>query len=179
MKYYAVALLTLVSCSSPDVTPPKDGSTDTDGSQTDATDEKAPADTGPDAAIDPVTADCVAKINTYRTKVSAPPVTSKSSQIACAVSQATKGASDLADSGTTTFHKYFGQCSEKFQNECWYSVNDTAAVIDWCFAAFWAEGPPEAGINHYSVMSDPKLAEVACGLYHMPGGGYWMTNDYY
>ncbi len=175
--HHAAVLLTLVGCSSPDS--PPDGSTGTDGSgQTDASDAGTVGD-GSDGAIDPVTTDCVNKINTYRAKVLAPPVTSKSVQIACAVNQATKGASDLADSGTTTFHKYFGQCSEKYQNECWYSVNDPAAVIDWCFAAFWAEGPPEAGINHYSVMSDPKSTEVACGLYPMPNGGYWMTNDYY
>jgi len=126
-----------------------------------------------------VTNECIEKINVYRAKVGAPPVTSKSDQVACAADQAKKGALDLQDAGKTTFHKYFGQCTEKYQNECWYSVSDTSAVIDWCLDGFFKEGPPETGINHYSVMTDPKSTQVACGFFAMPGGGFWMTNDYY
>lgn len=145
-----------------------------DGSPTDAADA-APAD----ATWDSATTECIAKINAYRAKVGAPPVTSKDDEVSCALDQATKGAMDLADSGVTTFHKYFRQCSESYQNECWYSVSDPGAVMDWCLAAFWAEGPPDTGINHYSVMTDPRSTQVACALYAMPMGGYWMTNDYY
>jgi hypothetical protein len=153
-----------------------DASSDaSDGAPGDATDSGASDDGSADAA----TSECVAKINAYRAKLGSPPVTSRDDEIACALDQATKGAADLADSGTTTFHKYFGQCSEKYQNECWYSVSDISAVIDWCLAAFWAEGPPDTGLNHYSVMTDPKSTQVACALYAMPAGGYWMTNDFY
>jgi hypothetical protein len=146
----------------------------TDGPALDAQDASAT-----DASDDGPTSECVAKINAYRAKVSAPPLASKDDEVACALDQATKGAADLADSGTTTFHKYYGQCSESYQNECWYSVSDPSAVIDWCLAAFWAEGPPDTGINHYSVMTDPKSTKVACALYKMSQGGYWMTNDFY
>ena len=135
-----------------------------------------PSDASAEASV---TTDCIAKINAYRAMVAAPPVTSRDDEVACATDQATKGAMDLADSGMTVFHKYFGQCSEQYQNECWYSVDDPDAVITWCMNAFWQEGPPDTGINHYSVMTDPKSITVACGFYHMPAGGYWMTNDYY
>lgn len=173
MRWLPIALLA-VGCSSNDQSPPPDGSVSDSGSDASA---DAPANDASGEAS--VTSDCVTKINAYRAKVSAPPVASKSTEVACATDQATKGAGDLADSGTTVFHKYFGQCSESFQNECWYSVDDPEAVIDWCLDAFWQEGPPDTGINHYSVMSDPKSTQVACGLFHMPAGGYWMTNDYY
>jgi hypothetical protein len=150
-----------------------DGAAGADATASDVVEEST------DAPADGATTECIAKINAYRAKLSAPPVTSKDDEVACALDQATKGAEDLADSGVTKFHKYFHQCSESFQNECWYSVSDPSAVIDWCLAAFWAEGPPDTGINHYSVMTDPKSTQVACALYAMPRGGYWMTNDYY
>jgi len=158
-----------------------DGSVPDGAEGADAADAAASdvADAPTDAPADGPTSECVAKINAYRAKVSAPPVTSKDDEVSCALDQATKGAEDLADSGMTTFHRYFRQCSETFQNECWYSVSDPSAVIDWCLSAFWAEGPPDTGINHYSVMTDPKSTQVACALYAMPAGGYWMTNDYY
>ena len=56
-------------------------------------------------------------------------MTSRDDEVACATDQATKGAMDLADSRMTVFHKYSGQCSEQYQNECWYSVDDPDAVI--------------------------------------------------
>ena len=77
------------ACSSPDVTPPPDGST-TDGTLADASGNQD-ADAARDAgATDPIVAECVTKINAYRAKVSAPPVTSKTDQAACAVDQATQ-----------------------------------------------------------------------------------------
>ena len=97
----------------------------------------------------------------------------------CASDQARKGATDLKTTGKTVFHAYFGQCAENYQNECWYSADDPAAVIAWCLDAFWKEGPPETGINHYSVMTDPASTTMACGFFHMDGGGFWMTQDYY
>src|SRR5947209_3784470 len=115
-----------MGCSSPDA-PAPDGSTDS-SVQTDGKDDVV-SDAASDAGTDPVVTACIEKINAYRAKVSAPPVTSKSAQVPCAVDQATKGATDLADSGMTMFHKYYGQCSEKYQNECWYSVNDPSAVM--------------------------------------------------
>jgi hypothetical protein len=132
-----------------------------------------------DASDDSSATTCIAAINQYRAMVDAAPVTRKTDEEACATDQATKGAADLADSGTTTCHKYYGQCSESYQNECWYSVDDVAAVVAWCMSAFYAEGPPDSGINHYSVMTDPKSTRVACGFAHLAAGGYWMTNDYY
>jgi hypothetical protein len=173
----ALLLAALSACSS---SPPggDDGGQDAPGG--DATEDAPPSDAAADAGADDSSASaCIAAINHYRALVDAAPVTRKTDEEACAVDQATKGAADLADSGTTTFHKYFGQCSEAYQNECWYSVDDVAAVIQWCMDAFWAEGPPDSGINHYSVMVDPASTQVACGFARLDGGGYWMTNDFY
>jgi len=157
--------------------PSDDGGADATFDQSaDGEADAAPADVGDDGMS---ATTCIAAINQYRALVDAAPVTRKVDEEACAADQAMKGAADLADSGKTTFHKYFGQCSESYQNECWYSVDDVASVVAWCMSAFYAEGPPDSGINHYSVMTDPKSLEVACGFAHLSGGGYWMTNDYY
>ncbi len=122
---------------------------------------------------------CITKVNAYRAKVGAPPIARKVDQEVCAASQAQKGATDLKLTGKTVFHAYYGQCKEGYQNECWYSEDAPDAVIDWCLDAFWKEGPPETGINHYSVMTDPASTTMACGFFHMETGGYWMTQDYY
>jgi hypothetical protein len=177
---WVFALLSCAACSSSGDGAP---SGPTDASSNDAVPDSSDATSSDGLAdraeTDPVPIDCTAKINAYRAKVSAAPVTLFVDDVACAGDQAAKGAADLAATGKTTFHKYFGQCTETFQNECWYSVNDPDAVIDWCLDGFWKEGPPETGINHYSVMSDPKSTRVACALRPRVGGGYWMTNDYY
>lgn len=167
--------LLLAGCSSS--AQPDDGGSGTDATTTDvaieAANDSAIADAGTEASP------CIAAINQYRALVDAAPVVAKMDQEMCAADQAKKGAADLADSGMTTFHKYFGQCAETYQNECWYSVDDIPSVVAWCMKAFYDEGPPEAGINHYSVMTDPKSTKVACGFAHRTGGGYWMTNDFY
>jgi Cysteine-rich secretory protein family len=185
-RVIVLALLApLVACSS---------SSDGGGSGTDAADSGAlPTDSSAvdgdgqgDGAPDDAASDasalsdpCITKVNAYRATVGAPPLARNTDNEACAADQARKGATDLKTTGKTVFHAYFGQCKEGYQNECWYSADSPDAVIDWCLDAFWKEGPPETGINHYSVMADPASTTMACGFFHMEGGGYWMTQDYY
>ena len=154
-------------------------------------DAAAPADgadlgSAPDAAQvaawDPFRTNCLAQINAYRAKVGSAPLKLWTPQAnACADQQSHKGGDDFNASGKVTFHKYFGQCAEQYQNECWYSSSVATDMITWCNDAFFAEGPPPQGqLNHYSVMVNPKATAVACGLYPMPApnGGWWMTQDY-
>jgi hypothetical protein len=190
MHRHVIALaLALVGCSS------SSGVNGSGGSDTDVPDSIVPTtDTGlvddgdgaGDGALDDAVGDagalsdlCITKVNAYRATVGAPPLARNIDNEACAADQARKGATDLRTTGKTVFHAYFGQCKEAYQNECWYSVDSPDAVMDWCLDAFWKEGPPETGINHYSVMSDPASTTMACGFFHMEGGGYWMTQDYY
>jgi hypothetical protein len=180
VKCVALRVLLAAACSNKATT--DDGGADASADHTTTSDGavEGSADASVEAGDDGASATaCIAAINQYRAMVDAAPVVRKPDEEACAVDQATKGAADLADSGVTTFHKYFKQCSESYQNECWYSVDDISAVIAWCMDAFWAEGPPDSGINHYSVMTDPGSTKVACGFARLEGGGYWMTNDFY
>jgi hypothetical protein len=122
----------------------------------------------------------VQKINAYRGRVGAPALVRDTSEEWCATSQAARGAADLARTGVTTFHAYYGECKEGSQNEGWYSASDLTTDLDATLEAMFNEGPPPAGeINHYSVMTDPGWKSVACGFATLAGGGYWLTNDYY
>jgi hypothetical protein len=120
---------------------------------------------------------CLTLVNSYRAQVGSPPLADQTSEDSCATDQATKGAADLAATGVTTFHKYFQQCKETYQNEGWYSEDDPTGAMDWTIKAFWNEGPPKSGINHYSVMIDPKAKTASCGTARLSGGGYWLTLD--
>ena len=111
-----IAFVFVLGCSSGPSGPP-DASTSEAGPSDATMSDAPPSDASAEASV---TTDCIAKINAYRAMVAAPPVTSRDDEVACATDQATKGAMDLADSGMTVFHKYFGQCSEQYQNECWY-----------------------------------------------------------
>lgn len=203
-RWWTIAVTLWVGCSSEaggvdgvDATPTADGAVTPDSpggdpldtgaratdsgaaSDTPPAESSAPTDTRVDAPADPFAASCVTKINAYRAKVGAAPVVVHPETLACADGQAKKGAADLAASGKTTFHKYFGECKEGYQNECWFSAAPLDADLDWCLDAFWKEGPPTSGINHYSVMVDPKAKSVACGFAPLAGGGHWITHDYY
>jgi hypothetical protein len=162
-----------LGCASDDAQSGDDTSTTTAGTETSG-------DGDGDGDGDPLVDACVAKVNEYRAMLGVPPVSPQTDQHECATEQAAKGAADLEATGTTTFHAYYGECSELYQNECWYSVDDPIAVLDWCLDAFWQEGPPPEGtLNHYSIMTDPASTTLACGFAQLSGGGYWMTNDYY
>ena len=134
------------------------------------------------SAADPFRSVCLDQINTLRARVSSPPLALWTAPAnVCADDQARKGAGDFIASGQVVFHKYFGQCKEQFQNECWYSSSDATAMMTWCNDAFFAEGPPPMGqINHYSTMVNPKATAVACGLFPLPPpkGGWWLTQDF-
>jgi hypothetical protein len=123
---------------------------------------------------------CVQKINAYRARVGAPPLVRNTAWEGCATTQATKGAADLAATGVTTFHKYYGLCHENSQNEAWYSAAAVAEDMDASLQAMWNEGPPPAGeLNHYAVMADPSFTSVACGFAPLAAGGNWETYDFY
>lgn len=183
--------LALAACSSEadpivlaDGAPSSDGNAADAATTSDATSPPPPSDGSSPPPVDggvlaALSTECVNKTTAYRAKLAVAPLARKEAQESCAYDQARKGATDLKNSGTTTFHKYFGQCTEAYQKEGWFSQDDPSAVVDWCLDAFFKEGPPKSGINHYSVMTDPKSTLLACSLFHMEGGGYWMTQDYY
>ncbi len=155
------------------------GSGESDAGSTSAT--GAANGDGDGGAAAPTDGDlCVQKINAYRARVGAPPLTRNTAWEACATTQATKGAADLAATGVTTFHKYYGMCHENSQNEAWYTAAEVAEDMDASLQAMWNEGPPPAGeLNHYSVMVDPSFKSVACGFAPLAMGGHWETYDFY
>jgi hypothetical protein len=136
--------------------------------------------TTPVANSDKLADACLTQVNSFRAMAGSSPVERWTDGELCTVGEATKGGDDFNSSGTIIFHQYYPECGEQYQNECWYSASSANDVLTYCNQAFFDEGPPSSGINHYSVMTDPKAKHVACEIYHIPDpkGGWYMTQNY-
>src|SRR4051794_39997609 len=99
-------------------TPDEDGAAVGDAGS--AVDAKQLGDASPDPYM-AYRATCLGQINQDRAMVGAAPLVLWAAGNACADDQARKGGDDFTASGMVTFHKYYGQCKEQYQNECWYS----------------------------------------------------------
>ena len=85
-----------------------------------------------------------------------------------------------SDGRTRRAHGAFGQCGENAQNECPAWSGSLESVIDRCWAMMFAEGPgpgPEHG--HYTNMTNPKYAGVACGVSVSASGEVWIVQNFF
>jgi hypothetical protein len=137
----------------------------------------APSQPTPAPSSDPVARArslCVARINDYRARVGAPPVTQRTDKESCGDAQA------RSDAQTRTAHGSFGQCRESAQNECPGWSGSLDVVVERCLAMMFAEGPgsgPEHG--HYVNMTDRNYRGVACGIFSGTNGEIWMVHDFF
>jgi hypothetical protein len=116
----------------------------------------------------------VARINDYRARVGAGPVSQRADKESCADNQA------RSDAQSRTAHGAFGQCRESAQNECPGWSGSLDVVVERCLAMMFAEGPgagPEHG--HYVNMTDRNVRGAACGIFTGSDGEIWMVHDFF
>ncbi len=120
-------------------------------------------------------AQCLQIINQDRATLNppSPPLQEDTAEEACVDGQA------QADFQANTAHSAFGKCKESAQDECPNWPGPPSSIMTKCLAAMWAEGPPEAGDNHWLNMSNKRYKKVACGFYQTPNGKWWATQDFY
>ncbi len=121
-------------------------------------------------------AQCVQIINQDRATLNppSPPLQEDTAEEACVDGEA------QADFEANTAHSAFGNCNkESAQDECPNWPGPPSSIMTKCLAAMWAEGPPEAGDNHWLNMSNKRYKKVACGFYQTPTGKWWATQDFY
>lgn len=169
--------------------PSRDGGTRADaGSGSDA------GTGGGDDALASVRQQCVDEINMYRATKGLPALARATAQESCS----DEGARVDSTSGP---HASSGRCfprKAQAQNSCpgWpVRGTDTSAVwssLQQCLKQMWAEGEPPNGRaacqadskgcyqkhGHYLNMTSTDLRQVACGLYKMPNGSWYMNQDF-
>ena len=120
-------------------------------------------------------AQCVQIINQDRATLNppSPPLQEDTAEEACVDGQA------QADFEANTPHSAFSNCKESAQDECPNWPGPPSSIMTKCLAQMWAEGPPEAGDNHWLNMSNKRYKKVACGFYQTPSGKWWATQDFY
>jgi hypothetical protein len=120
-------------------------------------------------------AQCVQIINQDRATLNppSPALQEDTAEEACVDGQA------QADYQANTAHSAFGNCKESAQDECPNWPGPPSSIMTKCLAQMWAEGPPEAGDNHWLNMSNKRYKKVACGFYQTPTGKWWATQDFY
>jgi cysteine-rich secretory family protein len=115
----------------------------------------------------------VAKINSFRSTVSLPPLAHWSAADSCADAEAKH------DSEVGTAHASFPSCGEQAQNECpgWPSAD---AIVTQCLQQMWNEGPGAdySTHGHYINMTNTSYTKVSIGFYTTPGGSVWSVQNF-
>ncbi|MBS2017540.1 MAG: hypothetical protein JST00_31955 [Deltaproteobacteria bacterium] len=113
---------------------------------------------------------CVDRINAYRARVGAAPVSRDPSQEPCADGESRD------DARSNRAHGTFGRCGERAQNACPnYPGRSTEEVLSKCLQQMFDEGP---GGGHYDNMTNPKYTRAFCGFEAMGGGRIWTVQNF-